>query len=99
MEELARRLPDGWTLVAADPASGRFEISDGRNVQTLLVSDDELEALVEVAGEDSVELWGEELAPVESATRLISIHLMESLETRDVGIPRQWVYADGRFSP
>lgn len=61
MEELAVRLPDGWTLVAVDAASGRLKISDGHHVQTLLVSDEELDELLEVAGEDSVELWAKNL--------------------------------------
>ena len=83
--------------MTVDAPVGSPEVTDGLQQQSLTVSGDELEELLIAAEEDSEELWGTGVDRVESASRLMSIHLMESLETQDIDTPAQWVYTEGRF--
>lgn len=46
-----------------------------------------------------IDLWGGVLPRGEAVARLASVHLQESLETRDPGPRRRWCYDGAFFEP
>jgi len=97
LEELGRRLPEGWVLTSIHLGDGTLDITDGRSRQHLVVDEELREGLLSWA--EGRDLWPNEPDRVEKASRLLSIHLWESLDTRSTGVSRSWVYRDGLFWP
>jgi hypothetical protein len=60
---------------------------------------DECADLLSRLRDDSADLWGSEVPPVEGAARLLTIHLDESLAPYDDDLPQRWTYQLGGFLP
>jgi hypothetical protein len=85
-------------VLAVRPAEGYLEVKHGDRVDRLRLPETELLALLDDADRARTP-WGEGVAPVEGAARLASVHLDESLATREPHPSGWWTYRGGFFHP
>jgi hypothetical protein len=86
------------THVAPETGVIEFDHGSGRHVRLHLTEARLLEAL-QGAGDTGTEAWGEPLSDGEAAARFLTVHLEESLATRDAYESDWWEYEGGRFAP
>jgi hypothetical protein len=81
------------------PEEGIVGVRHRGSVARLHFDEAELLAFIAEAGEDAEEVWGSPLSGEESAARFLSIHLDESLATREPHASGWWSYRAGFFHP
>ena len=81
------------------PEQGIVEIRHGEQVARLHFDETELLAFLPQAGRDAADVWGSPLSDEEAAARFLSIHLDESLATREPHESGWWTYRCGGFDP
>jgi hypothetical protein len=81
------------------PEQGIVEVRHGDQVARLHFDEVELLAFLPHAGRDAEEVWGYPLSDEEAAARFLSIHLDESLATREPHESGWWTYRAGGFDP
>ena len=88
------------TVLGFVPGQGvvDLELQDGRRVR-LHFTEGELLRLLEAAAGQGEQVWGEPLEDEETAARLLSVHLDESLATRQPHPSGWWEYEDSGFTP
>jgi hypothetical protein len=79
--------------------SGIVELERLGDLVRLTFSENELLALLDGAGEDSLKVWGESLSDEEAAARFLSMYLMESLDTREPAASDWWKFDGHGFRP
>jgi hypothetical protein len=75
-----------------------LELRDGQTVR-LHFDETHLVRLLDGAGADGTEAWGEPLSDEEAAARFLTVHLAESLATQEAHPSRWWEYENGFFRP
>jgi hypothetical protein len=99
---------EGWeTFTEIREAVTGFDSEQGvvelklRDGQAVRLHFDEtwLVHLLERAGTDGTEVWGEPLSDEEGAARFLIVHLEESLATQEAHPSGWWEYEDGFFKP
>lgn len=88
------------TVTGFDPEHGvvELELRDGRTVR-LHFDETHLVHLLEGAGADGTEAWGEPLSDEEAAARFLVVHLDEALAVDPSDHPGRWTYEGAKFLP
>ncbi|MDT0276375.1 hypothetical protein [Blastococcus goldschmidtiae] len=88
------------TVTGFDPEQGvvELEFRSGQRAR-LHFHEAELLRLLGGAGADGTEVWGQPLSDEEAAARFLTIHLEESIATRESHPSGWWEYEHGRFTP
>ncbi|SOD93395.1 hypothetical protein [Blastococcus haudaquaticus] len=81
------------------PEQGIVEIRHGDEVARLHFDEAVLLEFIAAAAESGEDAWGEPLPAEESAARFLSVHLDESLGTREPHESGWWTYRAGGFDP
>jgi hypothetical protein len=86
-------------VVELRPEDGVLVVRHGDDVARLHLGEAELLAFIDGAGDEGEAVWGEPLTDEVAAARFLSIHLDESLGTRDPHESGWWRYRPGGFDP
>lgn len=99
---------EGWessteireTVTGFDPDRGvvELQLQDGQAAR-LHCAETQLLDLLDGAGADGSEAWGELLSDEEAAARFLIVHLGESLSVDPAHESGWWTYRDARFHP
>jgi hypothetical protein len=81
------------------PEQGIVAIRHGDQVARLHFDEAELLGVIDLAGDEGSEAWGTPLSDEVAAARFLSIHLDESLATREPHETGWWTYRAGGFEP
>ncbi len=81
------------------PEDGIVELRHGTMRAHLHFDEAELLAFLALAGQDAAEVWGYPMSDEEAAARFLTIHLDESLATREPHESGWWTWRPGRFDP
>jgi hypothetical protein len=81
------------------PEEGIVELRHGDTLARLHFDEAEMLAFLRTAGEDAEGAWGLPLSDEEAAARFLTIHLDESLATREPHESGWWTYRAGGFDP
>jgi hypothetical protein len=81
------------------PEDGVLSVRHGGTVARLHFDEAELLEFIDGAGDEGEEVWGEPLSDEVAAARFLSIHLDESLATREPHESGWWTYRAGGFDP
>jgi hypothetical protein len=81
------------------PEEGILAVRHGETVALLHFDEAELLEFIDGAGEDGGDVWDEPLSDEVAAARLLSIHLDESLATREPHESGWWTHRAGGFDP
>ena len=81
------------------PEDGIVELRHGDTLARLHFDEAVMLAFIADAGEVAEEVWGYPLADEEAAARFLTIHLDESLATREPHESGWWSYRLGGFDP
>jgi hypothetical protein len=79
------------------PEEGILAVRHGDRLVRLHFDEVELLEFIDGAGEEGADVWGEPLSDEVAAARFLSIHLDESLATREPHESGWWTYRSGRF--
>ena len=79
--------------------AGIVELRHGDTLARLHFDEAVLLAFIGEAGEVAEEVWGSPMSGEEAAARFLSIHLDESLATREPHESGWWTYRPGSFHP
>ena len=100
LELFASKVAGHHPVLEADPRRGRVVLQDGARVHRLEF--DRQVLAEELAGHDddaAQEFWGRGVDQVESLARFLTIHLDESLATREPHPSGRWMHRSGGFDP
>jgi hypothetical protein len=81
------------------PEQGIVEIRHADVLARLHFDEAELLRFIDGAGEQATQAWGVPLSDEEGAARFLSVHLDESLATREPHESGWWTYRAGGFDP
>ena len=81
------------------PENGIVVLRHGDSLARLHFDEAVMLAFIAEAGRDTEEVWGSALPDEEAAARFLSIHLDESLATREPHESGWWTYRPGGFDP
>ena len=81
------------------PEEGVLAVRHGETVARLHFDEAELLAFIDGAGDEGEDVWGEPLSDEVAAARFLSIHLDESLATREPHESGWWTQHAGGFDP
>jgi hypothetical protein len=81
------------------PEEGVVELRHGDVRARLQFDEAEMLVFLRSAGDSAEEVWGRPLSAEESAARFMTIHLDESLATREPHETGWWTYRGGGFDP
>jgi len=81
------------------PDEGVLAVRHGDTVARLHFDEAELLACIDGAGREGEDVWGEPLSDEVAAARFLSIHLDESLATREPHESGWWTHRAGGFDP
>jgi hypothetical protein len=81
------------------PEEGILAVRHGDTVARLHFDEAVLLEFIDGAGEDGADAWGEPLSDEVAAARFLSVHLDESLATREPHESGWWTYRPGGFDP
>ena len=81
------------------PEEGVLGIRHGDTVTRLHFDEAGMIAFLSDAGEWSADVWGERLSDEEAAARFLTIHLDESIATRQPHETGWWTWRPGGFDP
>jgi hypothetical protein len=100
-DDLLRRFAaaEGGELTGLSPTDGDVEVTRAGRTARLHFDGVELTRLLRGAGRSGTEAWGEPLTDEEAAARFLSLHLAESLATREAHPTGWWEYRGGGFDP
>jgi hypothetical protein len=88
------------TVTRSDPGRGVVEVDLRSGGQLRLhLPEGALLDLLDGAGASGSEAWGQPLSDEEAATRFLTIHLDESVATREAHPSGWWEYEAGSFVP
>jgi hypothetical protein len=95
----AAKIDNEYDAVECDPRLARVALElEGRRF-VLQFDAADLERDLAVSRDLGREVWGTRLSAVEAVARIMTVHLEESLATREPGPGGWWVYRDGGFEP
>ena len=81
------------------PEDGVLAVRHGETVARLHFDEATLLGFIDGAGGEGSAAWGERLSYEVAAARFLSVHLDESLATREPHESGWWTYGDGGFDP
>lgn len=96
--ETSTTIEETVTRFAPEDGVVELELVNGQPAR-LHFEGPELLSLLEEAGEDGSAAWGEGLSDEEAAARFLTVHLQESLATREPHPSGWWSYEPGGFTP
>ena len=86
------------TGCAPEPGAVALEIASGPRAR-LYFDEAELLRALRGAGEDGTEAWGRPMSDEEAAAAFMTVHLQESIATREPHPSGWWEYEVGGFTP
>ena len=91
---------DGHAEVTGlQPEDGIVELRHGETLARLHFDEADMVAFITEAGQEAEAAWGHPLSDEEAAARFLTIHLDESLATREPSESGWWTYRAGAFHP
>lgn len=95
----AEKISDLYVVTDCSPDRARMTVEKDGVTSVLHVDERDLVRSLEGADDLGEQVWGEALPAVESVARLMTVHLDESLATRDPHPTRRWSYRRSGFDP
>ncbi|GAB3599044.1 hypothetical protein GCM10027586_01490 [Kineococcus gypseus] len=100
LRRVSQKLPAGCALLELDLQEAVITVDrDGRREYLHFLHENLGPRFARIDDVDRAALWGLEVSQEETIARLISIHLEESLATREAPESGRWTYTGSIFEP